>query len=108
MLPEFRITTRELPDVHVVTLHGELDIVSAYDLALALVGIAGSTVVVDLSDLTFIDSTGITALVMARKRIEADQRGQLVITRPGGIVRQALEIVGLSRWIVEWSRDWDE
>ena len=106
--PEFSITTRDLPGVHILALHGELDIVSAYDLALALVEVAGSTVIVDLSDLIFIDSSGISALVMARNRILADGRGQLVLTRPGGIVRTALEIVGLSAWIVEWSPDWDE
>jgi anti-sigma B factor antagonist len=105
---EFSITTRELPNVHIVALHGELDIVSAYDLALALVEVAGSTVVVDLSDLTFIDSTGITALVMARQRIQADGRGELVLTRAGGFVGKALEIVGLSAWIVDWSPEWDE
>ena len=106
--PEFSITTRDLPGLHILVLHGELDIMSADDLALALVEVAGSTVVVDLSDLTFIDSSGISALVMARNRIVADGRGLLVLTRPGGIVRRALEIVGLSAWIVEWSPDWDE
>ena len=104
METEFSITTRDFPGVHIVVLHGELDIVSAYGVALALVEVAGSTVVVDLSDLTFMDSTGISALVMARKRILADGRGQLVLTRPAGIVRAALEIVGLSTWIVDWSR----
>lgn len=108
MSPEFSITARDLPGLHILALHGELDIVSAYDLALALVEAAGSTVIVDLSDLTFIDSSGISALVMARNRILADGRGQLVLTRPGGIVRTALEIVGLSTWIVEWLPDWDE
>ncbi len=106
--PEFSITTRHIPDVHIVALHGELDIVSAYDFALALVDVAGSTVVVDLSDLTFIDSTGISALVMARNRIRADGLGQLVLTRPGEVVRRTLEIVGLSRWFVDWSPDWDQ
>jgi anti-anti-sigma regulatory factor len=54
------------------------------------------------------DSTGIGALVVARNRIVADGQNQLVLSRPGGIVRRALEIVGLSAWIVEWSPDWDE
>ena len=103
MSPEFSFSARDLPDVHLVALHGELDIVSAYDLALALVEVAGSTVVVDLSGLTFMDSTGISALVMAKNRIEADGRGQLLLTEPSGIVRKALEIVGLSSWIVDWS-----
>ena len=101
MSPDFSITTRHIPDVHIVVLHGELDIVSAYDFALALVDVAGSTVVVDLSDLTFMDSTGIAALVMAWNRIRADGLGELVLTRPGGIVAKALEIVGLKdgSWI---------
>jgi anti-sigma B factor antagonist len=105
---EFSFTARDLPGVHVVTLCGELDIVSSYDLALALVEVAGSTVVVDLSGLTFMDSSGISALVMAKNRIQADGRGQLLLTEARGIVREALEIVGLSSWIVDWSADWDE
>ena len=108
MSPEFSYTARDLPGVHVVALHGELDIVSAYDLALALVEVSGSTTVIDLSGLTFMDSSGISALVMAKNRIQADGRGQLLLTEARGIVREALEIVGLGSWIVDWSPDWDE
>ena len=79
MLPEFSITTRELPDVHVVALHGELDVVSADGLADALVEQAGTTVVVDLSDLSFMDCGGVSALVAARNRILAHGLGQLVV-----------------------------
>ena len=34
--------------------------------------------------------------------------GDLVLTRPTAIVRMALEVVGLSGWIVDWSPQWDE
>jgi anti-sigma B factor antagonist len=108
MLPEFSITVRNLRDLHLVTLHGELDIASADGLSNSLVELAGSTLVVDLSGLTFMDSSGIGALVRARNRIRAEGRGELVLTRPGAIVRKALEIVGLDAWIVDWSHDWDE
>ena len=54
---------------------------SANGLTDALVELAGSTVVVDLSDLTFMDSSGIGALVRARNRIRADGRGQLALLR---------------------------
>ena len=109
MVPEFSITASDLPDrdVHVVALHGELDIVSAGGLADALVEVAGSTVVVDLSGLTFMDCRGIDALVAAKTRILAEGLGQLVVTRPSAIVRRALEIVGLGGWIMVWSPDWD-
>jgi anti-sigma B factor antagonist len=109
VLPEFNITASDLPDpdVHVVALHGELDIVSAVGLADALVEVAGSTVVVDLRGLTFMDCSGIDALVAARNRIRADGLGQLVVTRPSEIVGKALEIVGLGGLIMAWSPDWD-
>jgi anti-sigma B factor antagonist len=108
VLPEFTITAHDLSDIHVVALRGELDVVSADGLADALVEVAGSTVVVDLSGLTFIDCSGVAALVLARNRILANGLGQLVVTRPGAIVRKVLEIVGLRGWIVEWSSDWDQ
>ena len=31
-----------------------------------------------------------------------------MLTRPGAIVREALEIVGLDAWIIDWSPDWEE
>lgn len=108
MSPEFNITVRSRPGAHIVALHGELDIASADGLADTLVEVAGSTVVVDLSGLTFMDSTGIGALVMARNRVLSKGMGHVVVTRPTEIVRKAMEIVGLSAWIVEWSPDWNE
>ena len=108
VLPEFSITARDLSDIHVVALRGELDVVSADGLADALVEVAGSTVVVDLSGLTSIDCSRVAALVLARNRILANDLGQLVVTRPGAIVRKVLEIVRLRAWILEWSSDWDE
>src|SRR6202044_154069 len=102
VVPGFRISTRNIPGVHIVELHGELDIASVDGLTDALVEIAGSTVVVDLSGLTFMDSTGIGALVMARNRVLSKELGQLAVTRPAAIVRQAMEIVGLGAWLVQW------
>ena len=89
-MPEFSLTSRSLPDLHIVALHGELDLASADGLAEALVEIAGSTLVVDLADLSFMDSSGIGALVVARNRIRAKgARGagghQTECDRPEGI-----------------------
>lgn len=111
MLPEFSISSRDLPDlpdVHIVALHGELDIASADGLADALVEVVSSNVVVDLSGLTFMDSSGIAALVLARNRKLAKGGREFVLTRPREIVRKTLEIVGLGTWIVEWSPNWNK
>ena len=74
----------------------------------ALVEIAGSTVVVDLEELTFMDSSGIAAIVRAKNRIRADDQGDLLITRPRPLVLRVLEIVGLAGWVVPWSPEWTE
>ena len=108
MTPEFSVSIRNIPDFHILALHGDLDMASAPGLADVLKEIAGSTVVVDLSDLTFMDSSGISALVVARNQMEAEGKGDLVVTRPEGILRRVLEIVGLSEWIVDWSPAWGE
>jgi anti-sigma B factor antagonist len=108
VLPEFSMTIRHLPGIHVVALSGELDAATSDGLADALLQTAGSTVVVDLSGLTFMDSSGIGTLVVARNRIMAEGLGQLVLTRPDTTVGKVLDIVGLSEWVVEWSPDWDE
>lgn len=108
MLPEFSIIVTNLPDldIHVVELSGELDIVSAAFLTDVLVDVAGSTVVVDLSGLTFMDCSGVAALVAARDRIAAKGLGNIVLTEPQRMVRKPLEILGLGDWIVERSPDW--
>jgi anti-anti-sigma factor len=108
MLPEFSITVRNLPDldVHIVELHGELDIVSADFLTDVLVDVAGSTVVVDLSGLTFMDGRGVAALIAAGDGIAAKGLGSIVLTEPRRMVRKPLEILGLGDWIVERSPEW--
>ena len=52
----------------------------------------------DLSGVTFLDSTGIGVLVRARNRLLA-AGGELILRSPSGIVRDVLEIVGLGDWI---------
>lgn len=106
MPSEFTFVIRDLPDVRVVAFRGELDLATVGGLAEALITISGPLVVADLADLTFMDSTGIGALALARKEITA-AGNRLVITRPQGIVRRALDIVGMGDWIEEWSPEWD-
>ncbi len=98
-----KVTT--VGDIHVVSLHGELDMTTAGGLANWLVEISGSTVVVDLSRLTFMDSSGITAMVMARNRMR-EAGDDLILTRPHRIVRRALEAVGMTDWVADWDPSW--
>lgn len=82
----------------VVELAGELDLYNAQDVREALIAQAERDpprLVVDLSRVTFIDSTGIGVLIEARTRL-GNRQGFLVVS-PGLETRRALEISGLIR-----------
>jgi anti-sigma B factor antagonist len=81
----------------VLHIKGEIDLATAPQLRARLQTLGG-TVVVDLSDVAFLDSTGIGVLVAARKRLSA-AGGGLTLRYPSDVVARTLEIVGLHDWI---------
>ncbi len=92
----FSITVTSEGGTELVKLTGELDIVGADHVRDALVAIPGTTVVADVSGLTFIDARGVAALVGARDAIAA--RGdELRIVGARGLVRRVFEICGLGK-----------
>ena len=105
MAADFVRKVVDLDNVHLVALEGELDMDTAEGLSDWLVEIGGSQVVVDLSGLSFMDSSGISALVTARNHL-VRAGNDLLLTRPVPIVRRALEVVGLAGWVHEWNPSW--
>ena len=78
------------------TLHGELDVSTAptLDAMIDLVSVVGADIVLDLRDLKFIDSIGLTRFV--RLRLKAEQYGhRLVLRRPPPNVLRVLRVTGL-------------
>jgi anti-sigma B factor antagonist len=75
-----------------VTLEGELDMVNAPTVAETLDTLvaAGQPVVVDLTELAFIDSSGIHALVRPR-----GDGGAMELVCPPGNIRRVLELTKL-------------
>ncbi|HEY3673831.1 MAG TPA: STAS domain-containing protein [Acidimicrobiia bacterium] len=88
----------------VLHVKGEIDLVTAPQLRASLLELAGN-VVVDLTDVAFLDSTGIGVLVVARNRFMVDGGG-LTLRRPNDVITRTLEIVGIGEWI-EGHRDGD-
>lgn len=76
-------------------LKGELDMASADRLRDALQPIvdAGGNVTLDVADLTFIDSSGLRALILLSERMNGS--GPLVLSEVPVGVRRLLDIVGL-------------
>jgi anti-sigma B factor antagonist len=82
----------------VVHLAGELDLYNAHTVREALIGCceeAPDRLVVDLSEVKFIDSTALGVLIEARTRLP-NRRG-FMLASPGLETRRALEISGLDR-----------
>ena len=100
MTSDFAFEAVHGDDVHVISLHGELDLANAARVREALVEVAGSTVVVDLADLSFLDSSGIAALLGARKRILAAGH-EIEMRGAQGMVRRVLELTGLTHLLAD-------
>ena len=65
--PRFDVTVEDGPDGVVVRVSGELDIVSEPQLNQALEQVAGRDATLDLSELAFMDSTGLRTLLGAAR-----------------------------------------
>ena len=79
-----------------VAAHGELDLATASALDAALRECSRDTpgrLVVDLSDVPFIDAAGLRALIAARRR-QDNAGGELLIASPSRQVARLLEIAG--------------
>jgi anti-anti-sigma factor len=82
-----------------VVLHGEVDYATAQDvrvtISAALAAGAVSAIVVDIAGVTFIDSTGVGTLVVAR-RICADCGVAFRVRNPNPFVAKLFTVVGVA------------
>ena len=101
----FGVTSHAFDGVRIFALSGELDASTCRGLAEQLVGFPGSLIVVDLHELTFIDTSGLGAIHEAR-RIAIKDGGNLVVCRPRPMVYRFLEMTGLDTWVTDWNPEW--
>lgn len=99
---DFELCSEDLGPWSVVMVRGEVDLATAPRLGEALRAVArrAAGVVVDLGGVTFMDSSGVSALVRSREEM-ARRGGELVLTRATPTVRRILELTGLAdrfRW----------
>jgi anti-sigma B factor antagonist len=97
---DLSITTAELGEnAFVVTLAGEADLYTAPELERALEGVialGATAVVLDLADVTFVDSTTLAILVRYNARF-GSLGGDLVIVSDDRRVLRTFEITGLAK-----------
>jgi anti-sigma B factor antagonist len=85
-------------DALIVEVAGEVDMLTAPALSKAIDEVPEGTawVVVDLSEITFLDSSGLNALVQGRRALDARQVTMRVVVPPGGAIRRVFEITRLT------------
>ena len=105
----FEIKTEKLDgDVTVIALAGEVDLYTAPEFKEALleaIADGARTIVVDLTDTTFIDSTTLGVLVGGLKRLRPEDRTLALVCSDQNITK-IFEITGLDRvFPIHGSRD---
>ena len=93
----FEISVEAGTEPPLITLRGEMDLRAAADLRetlLRALAEGGGSLVLDLSGLTFLDSTIISVLIMARKRAEV-RHGEVTLRRVPKKVLRLLAITGI-------------
>jgi anti-anti-sigma factor len=95
----FEIRRAGTPRSPVLFLGGELDFFSVDQLRAALEGLPGgaSEVVVDLSKLSYIDSSGIWTLIRASRAMAQQGATLICIARRDGSARRVLDLVAGDR-----------
>ena len=94
--PRFAAQVVPGPDVVTVLLAGELDIAVEHETHAAIdaaSGLRAQAVVVDLTAVTFMDSTGVQALLAAQAA--ADAAGRRLALRLGPPAQRVLELCGI-------------
>ena len=88
---------RQNEDRVLVALRGELDVTDAASAAVALIALAARDceIIVDLAGLEFIDSSGLAALVLARRHAR-QAGGDLLLAAPQ---KQVLRLLTLTRLV---------
>lgn len=98
-IPTFELLTIGAEDVAVVKIVGELDLATAPRLREALVDLSkegARQITIDLAEMEFIDSTGLSVLVAAWKRMR-ENGGDLALQSPNAAAMKVFEITGATR-----------
>jgi anti-anti-sigma factor len=90
MASSLEIDLSEVGATALVTVRGELEVASAFVLASRLSEIVeegSGSVIVDLCDLSFMDSTGLNVLPTAFRRLRKRGRAMAIVCPPGPVWR---------------------
>lgn len=95
--PTFDVRVVEADDGPMIVARGDLDLAAHDTLRRCIESCSARRpcVVLDVAEVTFMDSTGLNALVWAHRRL-GDRPGAVILRNPSRAVVRVLEIAGLT------------
>ncbi len=93
------ITSRPVGQAHIIDLKGEIDVYTAPQFrqeVLSLLDQGSRYIVVNLSSVDYLDSTGLGVLIGGLKRLK-EQGGSLILICPNAKITRIFEITGLDK-----------
>jgi anti-anti-sigma factor len=93
----FMSSDADAPKIHHIALSGEYDIARKHELASAFASVDGAPVIIDMSEVTYVDSSFLSELMGMRLRLE-DRPVTLIGVRPG--IARIFAIASLDRFFV--------
>jgi anti-sigma B factor antagonist len=93
------VIVRQTDTVCLVRALGEIDLATIRDLDVALTQVQSdseTSLLVDLWDVTYIDSVGIGVLLSASRRARHNRSGFAVVTEPNGRVGRTFDLAGVT------------
>ncbi len=93
---------------HVLIVAGELDIATAPELEATVGSLCeggARRIEIDLSELTFIDSAGVRAVLVATDRCAENRSGLELLRSQHAAARRVFELAGLDDQILPWREE---
>lgn len=93
------LIVRQTDSVCLVRALGEIDLATVRDLDVTLTQLqadSGTSLLLDLWDVTYIDAIGIGVLLSASRRAQHHRRGFAVVAEPSGAVGRIFELAGVA------------
>jgi anti-sigma B factor antagonist/stage II sporulation protein AA (anti-sigma F factor antagonist) len=93
-----RVEGEQQGTICLVRVHGEIDLSNAHEVSTEIgdaMGQEASRLVVDLSDITYLDSAGVALLLRLAERLRSRRRQLYLVVPRGSPVRRVLDFTGL-------------
>jgi anti-anti-sigma factor len=97
------VTHEQLGTAALVRVSGEIDLTTVARLDEALLATSSTHVILDLTDLEFLDSAGIRALDLAHRQLEGEGRSLLIVAPAGSRAAWTLRVAGFEDGFVRQS-----